>query len=96
MNIIDIINNHTLTELYNYWLLVYDCQVQPEVLYIEVLYIDEGICTKFNVSTPIAMSKTEVHELHRLVITYLPVVMNKLHGIEKKTTTLFCTIDPKC
>ena len=86
---IDIINNHTLTQLYNYWLLVYDCQVQPvvlyiEVLYIEVLYIDEGICTKFNVSTPIAMSKTEVHELHPLVITYIPMITNKLHGIEKK------------
>ena len=68
--------------------MVYDCQVQPEVLYIEVLYIDEGICSKLNVSTPIAMSKTEVHELRPLVITYIPVVMNKLHGIEKKNKKL--------
>ena len=72
--------------------MVYDCQVQPEVLYIEVLYIDEGICTKFNVSMPIAMSKTEVHELHPLVITYLPVVTNKLHGIEKKTKLCFALL----
>ena len=55
------------------------------------LYIDEGICTRFNVSTPVAISKTEVHPL---ITSYLPMVTNKLHGIERNNN-LFGTLDPK-